>query len=654
MDLVRDAPAGQLIRLLTGNKILQYPEEKPDFTLPDVWLQLMNNSEILVGERTGDQEDTSAGTPARPIHNDNDKSKHFVPDIDAGETSGRRVKEKDTEDDDQSDSARSTNASAEIADNVQHLQEYSRQKSPNADGIMSAELQMEADEMADLQKTASVPVVPKKTKTGVILVDWYDDDQEDPHRWSITKRGVVTGIIFIYTVVVYMSSAIYTSSEGGIEKAFGVNSIDASLGLSMYVLGYGVGPLILSPLSEIAVIGRSPVYVVTMALFVILSIPTAFVRNYAGLMVLRVIQGFLGSPCLGSGPATLGDIYSFLSLPFALSIWVVANFCGPSLGPLLSGFAVPVKGWRWSLFEIIWASAPVLVIMFLFLPETSSPTILLRRARRLRKLTGNNRFMSQSEIDQRHMTVSAVAVDALIKPLEITLKDPAMLFIQLYSAIIYAIYYSCKFTVMDKALFIVLTALIVFEVFPLVYPPYYGFNLGQIGVVFLCILISCLTMILPFWSYIRFYLNPRIMKRGLGPQEERLIPAIPMSFGLPIGLFLFAWAARPSIHWIAPTIGIAIYTGSVFVVMQCLFIYIPLSYQAYAASLFAANDFFRSALACGSIVFAHPLYNNLGVAKGTSLLGGLSVIGIVGVILLYIFGAKLRSMSKFAVYAAPE
>lgn len=144
------------------------------------------------------------------------------------------------------------------------------------------------------------------------------------------------------------------------------------------------------------------------------------------------------------------------------------------------------------------------------------------------------------------------------------------------------------------------------------------------------------------------------MKRGLGPQEERLIPAIPMSFGLPVGLFLFAWAARPSIHWIAPTIGIAIYTGSVFVVMQCLFIYIPLSYQAYAASLFAANDFFRSALACGSIVFAHPLYNNLGVAKGTSLLGGLSVIGIVGVVLLYSFGAKLRSMSKFAVYAASE
>lgn len=81
--------------------------------------------------------------------------------------------------------------------------------------------------------------------------------------------------------------------------------------------------------------------------------------------------------------------------------------------------------------------------MFLFLPATSSPNILMHRASRLRKLTGNLHLMSQSEIEQRHMTTSAVAVDALIKPLEISNKDPAVLFVQGYSAIIYGIYYSC-------------------------------------------------------------------------------------------------------------------------------------------------------------------------------------------------------------------
>jgi DHA1 family multidrug resistance protein-like MFS transporter len=105
---------------------------------------------------------------------------------------------------------------------------------------------------------------------------------------------------------------------------------------------------------------------------------------------------------------------------------------------------VPAKNWRWSLYECIWASAPVFIALFIFMPETSSPNILLRRAERLRKLTGNQKLMSQSELDQRHLTVSGIAVDALIKPLEITLKDPAVMFVQVYSAIVYGIYYSCK------------------------------------------------------------------------------------------------------------------------------------------------------------------------------------------------------------------
>lgn len=268
--------------------------------------------------------------------------------------------------------------------------------------------------------------------------------------------------------------------------------------------------------------------------------------------------------------------------------------------------------------------------MFMFLPETSSATILLRRAGRLRKIQNNSRLMSQSEIDQRDMHISDVAIDALIKPLEITIKDPAVLFVQIYTAIIYGIYYSF------------------FEVFPLVYPVDYNMNLGQIGLVFLCVMVSCILGIIIYVSYIHFWMNPRIRRFGFGAQESRLIPALPASIGPTVGLFLFAWTARASIHWIVPTIGITIYGATVFIVMQCIFVYIPLSYPKYAASLFAANDFFRSALACGSVLFAHPLFGNLGVARGVSLLGGLSVIGIVGIWLLYFFGSRLRALSKFA------
>lgn len=290
-----------------------------------------------------------------------------------------------------------------------------------------------------------------------------------------------------------------------------------------------------------------------------------------------------------------------------------------------------MKGWRWSLWEIFWASIPAFLLMFFFLPETSTPTLLLRRARRLRKLTGNPRFMSKSELDQRAMRPSEVFIDAIIKPLEITIKDPAILFVQIYTAILYGIYYSF------------------FESFPLVYEGIYHMSLAHTTLVFICVLVSCAAGVGIYLAYIHWYMNPLIRARGFPVQENRLVPALYASFGPVIGLFLYAWTARTSIHWIVPTIGITIYGGSAFVLMQCIFVYVPLSYPQYAASLFAGNDFFRSSLAFAAVLFATPLYRNLGIARGTSLLGGLSFIGIIGIFVLYKYGARLRAMSKFAV-----
>ncbi|KAM3433258.1 hypothetical protein NHJ13734_006528 [Beauveria thailandica] len=529
-DLIRDAPLGQLLRLVSKHPTLQYPEERPNSAEFDNW----------ACAETTTHDGTSAGAPK------------------------------------------------------QH------------------------DQAADVAEAEP------------FAVHWYgESDPENPQNWSTGKKLTVTFIICIYTFVVYTSSAIYTNSQLGIMQEFRVGQIEATLGLSLYVLGYGVGPLLFSPLSEIPAIGRNPVYVVTMLLFVLISIPTAFAPDMRSLLVLRFFQGFFGSPCLASGGATIADMYSMETLPYAMLAWVSASYCGPALGPLLSGFSVPAMNWRWSLYEILWASVPVFAVMILLLPETNPETILFRRGKRIAKVTGKKVLYSRKQSGQQpsegEPALLGTLFTALIKPIEITIKDPAVLFVQIYTSIIYGIYYSF------------------FEVFPLVYPVQYGMDSGQLGLVFLCILCACLIGVLVYslWLY---------LMRGCDftTPERRLVPALFFSFGPTIGLFLFAWSARSSIHWIVPTIGITIYGSSVFVVFQCLFIYIPISYPRYAASLFAANDFFRSALACGSVLFAQPLFSNLGVARGVSVLGGLSVIGIIGIWILYYSGTKLRSMSSFA------
>ena len=54
--------------------------------------------------------------------------------------------------------------------------------------------------------------------------------------------------------------------------------------------------------------GRNLPYITTFAIFVILSVPTALVDNYSGLMALRFFGGFMGSPCLATGGATMQDM----------------------------------------------------------------------------------------------------------------------------------------------------------------------------------------------------------------------------------------------------------------------------------------------------------------------------------------------------------
>ncbi|OTA01152.1 hypothetical protein A9Z42_0015230 [Trichoderma parareesei] len=400
---------------------------------------------------------------------------------------------------------------------------------------------------------------PRKLETGIILVDWYStDDADNPQNWSSKKKVFVVLQIYLYTLAVYIGSAIITPSQPFIEAKFGVEPEVASLGLSLYVLGYGIGPLVFSPLSEIPLIGRNPPYIVTFGIFVAISAGTATVNNFPALIVLRFLQGFFGSPCLATGGASLGDIYNLVKLPYALTGWAAFATAGPAIGPILSGFSVPATNWHWSLWEILWLASPVFIFMFFFLPETSTPNILLRRARRLRRVTRNSHLQSQSEMEQAKLTVNEVVVQNLWRPFQINLFDPSVLFTSLYIGLMYGIFYSF------------------FEVFPFVYSTGlpgrasptdgYGMNAGEVGLIFLSISVGVSIAIVFYVTYLRFVFEREIKTQGLGNSS-------------------------PKIPWIVPTIGITIFVVGIFTVFQVIFIYIAISYPVYSASLFAANDF---------------------------------------------------------------
>jgi DHA1 family multidrug resistance protein-like MFS transporter len=200
------------------------------------------------------------------------------------------------------------------------------------------------------------------------------------------------------------------------------------------------------------------------------------------------------------------------------------------MGPIISGFSVPVKGWRWSSWELLWFIGPIFCLLFICLPETSADNILLRRARRLRKTTGNSSLKSRSEImSKKHLSASSIVFDALIKPWEINIKDPAVLFSTLYSALTYTIFYSF------------------FEAFPIVYMGVYGFNSGEVGLVFVAAIVGQLLFVPAYMLYLRI-VKTRAVRGYQGPPEDRLIPALWACFLLPVGLLIFGRSAKQFSH----------------------------------------------------------------------------------------------------------
>ncbi|RAL17651.1 MFS general substrate transporter [Aspergillus homomorphus CBS 101889] len=343
-----------------------------------------------------------------------------------------------------------------------------------------------------------------------------------------------------------MSAPIYTPSTEYVAREYDISHAQSSLGLVLYVVGYGFGALLFTK--------------------------RAF--------FLRFLQGFFASASLTTGGASLGDVYGATSFPCAMSIWAACAYSAPTIGPTIPGFVIPVLGWRFSMWEILIAAAPVFILVFT-LPETSATTILYRRARRLRQRDCITLYVTAGEMAQQGVRFPQVVQNSLLIPFRITLSDPAMLFVNIYIMLIYSIYYSF------------------FEVCPIVYGQIYGFNAGEKGCVFI--------------------------GNTIGTAMAMLILFLYHHFGPPVSLSLFGWTAHPSVHWTIPTIGMLIYPATVCILMQCLFLYISSCYPHYRASLFAASDFKRSCFEAAAILFSRPMYENAGVGPGCSILTGLIV-----------------------------
>lgn len=319
---------------------------------------------------------------------------------------------------------------------------------------------------------------------------------QNPQNWSSIKKAFVTFEICLLTFTIYIAAAILSPAITDFSNFFHISHELAISGLSLFLTGYGFGPLLWSPLSRVPAIGRTSIYILTLAAFTALQVPTALAPNITSLLVCRFIAGFIGSPSLVMGAGSIAEMYTPMKATYGIALWGLCAATGPVLGPLVGGFAVAARGWRWSIWSLLCISSFTLALLVFFLPETSAASILHRRARRLRKLTGNESVVCEADIED--VDVRLVLYDAFVKPFTVMATEPIVLVLNAYTAFIYGLLY------------------LWFESFRIVFGQIYGFDLGTSGLMFLGILIGAVVTLGFYFFWLHRSIEPRVARHRGG------------------------------------------------------------------------------------------------------------------------------------------
>ncbi|CAM9019652.1 unnamed protein product [Wickerhamomyces anomalus] len=442
---------------------------------------------------------------------------------------------------------------------------------------------------------------PIDQETGMRVVEFVPNDKKDPRNWSKAYKWFVTFFLGAVCFDVALASAIVTGDMEGPMKSFHVSEEVVILTVTLLVLGFGLGPLIFAPLSE--EVGRRWIYVTTLGAAVIFIIPCAVAKNIGTLLVCRFLDGL------------------FFSAPMCLI---------GAIGPLIGGYIGDNAGWRWIYWVLLIFSGVLYIAMVILVPETHHQTILKSRAKKLRKLTGDETYRAISEIKLR--TFKEVANETLLRPL-ILLSEPIVFLITLYMSVIYGLLYMFFFA------------------YPIVYMEGKHWSASKTGLMFIPIAIGVIvaTVVSPFFNNDYNKRAQKYNNRGeLPPAELRLIPMMIGCWFVPAGLFSFAWSSYPSVHWAGPCIsGFACGLGFNLLYNPANN-YIVDSYQHYAASGLAAKTFLRSMWGAAVPLFTIQMYHRLGYEWASSLLAFISLACCGIPYFFFFFGKRVRAKSKYA------
>ncbi|KAJ8591034.1 MFS general substrate transporter [Rhizopogon salebrosus TDB-379] len=474
--------------------------------------------------------------------------------------------------------------------------------------------------MTAIQESEKPDII--STPSSTINVTFHEYDERDPMNFPYKTKWILTLVACAFTGIVGAASTSFSMGYQSMMRDLNCTQFQATVGLSMWSLGFGVVPLITSSFTE--EFGRLNIYIVSSFGFMLTEIMIALSPNIQTVLLGRLLEGVFGSTGATLVGGSIADIWQAHERGQPMAVFTLASVAAQGVGPLIAGIieADPRLGWRWIQWIHVIFSGAYFISVLLLMKETRTTIVLTRLARKKRKETGDNRYQAKAEIEK----------ESLITLIKISCTRPIYLL-------------ATEPIVQSFSLWIGFTWGVVFALVESISPEFqavYGFDIQGAGFIFSTLI---------FGSFIGYFANmyqeklyqkyyPR--KR----QEARLyLPCIAATF-LPIGMIIYAWTARPEIHWIAPAIGLTVFMSGAFVIYMVVFLYLADCYGTYASSAIAGMSLCRNFAAGAFPLFTTQMFARLTYRWGLTLFAciGAALVPIPWV--LFFYGSRIRARSK--------
>ncbi|KAK3367528.1 major facilitator superfamily domain-containing protein [Podospora didyma] len=452
------------------------------------------------------------------------------------------------------------------------------------------------------------------------VVFWEDSsDPENPQNWPRGTAWRQIAIVSLLSFLIPLGATMFAPAVHQVMLEFSsTNEALSALIVSIYVLGWALGPLVLAPLSEVH--GRMVIYTWSNWLYVLATVACALAPNLPALVVFRFLAGAVGSTPMAIGGGTISDLMGIQQRGLALSVYMFGSILGPTVGLVLGGSVADVLGWRW----ICWVSAGVYSLVaaaqLVFSSETYPSVILARKTKRLQEKTGN--LALRSKLDDG-LSSRQVLARAIIRPAKMTVLSPINAVLSLVSAYL------------NGLGFLLLTSA------PVLFRVEYGFSPRQVGLAFIGYGVGTVAGLLSFTATSDRYIRRRAAL-GLLKAEDRLLPVVATGPLLAFGFLLFGWGAYFHAHWLVPVVATGVIGASTVLFFSAVIGYLIDCFTIYAASAIAANTVLRSVGGTLLPLAGRDLFDTLGWGGGSSVLALGAILLTPALVYLYVKGESIR------------